>query len=323
MTNEVEVPSGVPAPWAEDLDDVYVLTAFARRLRHELDAARQERRCSIVIARSGAGKTTELEEYLRVNPVVRERDGTTRAPVIRVGGITGKHTSKAFVRAITEGFGTTPGGTEEALASWVVRELKRCQTELIVIDDAHGMTSDDLQVIKRLIDELLHLKWRLAVVFLCAGARGAAPFQELLNRPTPQWVQLRRRFSPVAPWVYIASLSLEEIGEALIGYERYVFDRHLPKLRLARWANRIHKHLIHPFFDLDGDQRVTMQHLRDLADRIARATVAAGMADVDKAGAVIDDAVGELHGAKAIREVDSDPGYRIVEAPAHAEEAAV
>lgn len=291
------------------LEAHYLETPVARRLRAILDEAREERVGYVVGARSGAGKTTEIAEYQDRNPTVRRPDGRTFAPVVRGAPAIAQHSSvKAFTRSFIDDLGTVPRGTQDAYRSWLAGQLVACGTELLVIDDGHGATGDDLLLVKQLIDEVEHRRReRIGFVFLCAATQGAMPLQEIVNRPTSQWVQFRGRMSPTRPWCYIASLSEEEISEVLGGWERHVLAEHFPDLALVRWTKRIHHHLVHPFFDLEGSQRVTMKHLRILVTMILHRLVAAGLADIPDDGAIIDSAVAELLDAPATKVITDDP----------------
>ncbi len=284
----------------------YLETPVARRVRMILDEARRERCGYVLGARSGAGKTTEVEEYCALDPIVRLHDGTTRLPVIR--GAPGA-TVKALIRSIAQCFGTVPSGSQDLQEFWLAGEIVRCGTELLLIDDGHGCSAADLLFIKRLVDEVEHRRRaRLGFVFLCAAAGNSMPLQEIINRPTLQWVQFRGRMSPTRPWCYIASLSGAEVEQVLGGYESLVLKEHFPDLQLVRWAKRMHRHLIHPFFDGEGQERVTMKHLRILTDEVLRLLVTQGLSDIPDDGALIDLAVVALLGSPATQVIDDDPG---------------
>jgi hypothetical protein len=291
------------------LEAHYLETPVARRLRAILDEAREERVGYVVGALSGAGKTTEIAEYQDCNPTVRWPDGRTFAPVVRgAPAIDQRSSVKAFTRSFIDDLGTAPRGTQDAYRSWLAGQLVACRTELLVVDDGHGANAEDLLFFKQLIDDVEHKRReRIGFVFLCAATQGAMPLQEIVNRPTLQWVQFRGRMSPTRPWCYIASLSEEEISEVLAGWEHHVLAEHFPALDLVRWSGRIHHHLVHPFFDLEGSQRVTMKQLRILVTLVLHRLVAAGLADIPDDGAIIDAAVAELLDAPATKVIVDDP----------------
>lgn len=305
------------------LDEHYIETAFARRLRAVLDEARLNHSWHAVGALSGAGKSTEVDEYRTLYPIVRHPDGRTHAPMI-VGSPTGERSNsvKGFTRSLVENFGTVPRGTQDAQRSWLINQMIECRTDLIITDDAHGADADDLLLLKKVTDDIIRKDGqRVGLVLLCAATASAMPLREIISRPTLQWVQFRRRMSPTSPWRYIASLSEAEVRSALAGYERSVLGPLFPEVRLGRWASRIHRHLVHPFFDLEGSERVTMQNLRNVVDGILRRLVARDLPDIPDA-TLIDEVVAELLAAPATQVVEDDPGVVIDDTPAKAAEAA-
>ena len=308
-------PRPVARPVAIPLDAHYIETAFARRLRAVLDVALADRSGHVVGARSGAGKSTELEEFAARHPVVRHLDGQTRVPIVRATPPVGPRSStKGFTRSLVESFGTVPRGTQEAQLAWLIGQMVACESGLIVVDDAHGVTADDLLLVKHVTDEVARRRGgeRVGFVLLCAAAGGTLPLAEIINRPTLQWVQLRRRMSPVRPWIYVASLSPAEVRDALAAYESVVLAPHLPDLRLVRWSERISRHLAHPFFDIEGNGRATMQNARDVVDGIVRRLLVNGLGDIPDES-LVDEAVAELLAAPTTQVIESDPGPATIE----------
>jgi hypothetical protein len=297
------------------LDDQYIETAFARRLHATLEDARRDRSWHVVGALSGAGKSTVVAEYLAAHPAVRAHDGSTSIPVL-VATPPGFGTSRSgsgLARSLLDNFGTVPPGTQDARRSWLARQIVSCGVEMIVADDAHGADADDLLLLKKLTDEALRAGGRrVGLVLLCAATESATPLRELVERPTLQWSQFRRRMSPTAPWLYVASLGEDEVREVLLAYELSVLRPALPQLRLARWSRRIHRHLVHPYFDHEGSGRVTMQNVRNLVDGVVHRLVESGLNDLGDA-AIIDTAAEAMRGAGRTRVIDGDPGTARVE----------
>ena len=275
-----------------DLDAVYIETAFARRLRAALDEAMRNHTGHFIGALSGAGKSTLLDDYAASQPVERRHDGTTSAPVIigELANDSGK-SAKGFCESFLRNYGTVPAGTEATQTDRLITQIVKCDTRLIASDDMHGARPDDLMFLKRVVDGVRKASGRLVpIVMLCAATPGRLPLWEVVNRPTLEWVQFRRRLSPTEPWLFIASLSTEEVREVLRGYERGALTEALPNLRLARWGPRIARHLAHPFFPTDGagGDRVTMQNVRNLAGEIVAEVQGRGLDDIPSDGRLIE-----------------------------------
>jgi hypothetical protein len=272
----------------------------------------QRRTGHFIGALSGAGKSTFLDDYHAAHPVVRRHDGTTWAPVI-VGAPandSGK-SAKGFCESFLRNFGTVPTGSEHTQTDRLITQIVACNTRLIASDDMHVARPDDLLFLKRVIDGVRERSGRLVpIVMLCAATPGRLPLWEVVNRSTLEWVQFRRRLSPTEPWLFIASLSPQEVREVLLGYERGVLREALPELRLARWWERIAKHLAHPFFQTDGAarDRVTMQNVRNLVGEIVADVRTRGLCDIPADGQVIDDAVARLIASPETKVLEGDPG---------------
>lgn len=292
-----------------DLDTLYVETAFCRRLRRVFEEAFFDRVWLAVMALSGAGKSTEIDEFRRRHPIVRRHDGTSEVPVILGTPASENHsTPKTLIRSLAESFGTVPKGSETWLRSWIAKQIKACKTSLIIIDDAHGCTPDELLALKKLTDEAKRDPDSVFVglVFVMAADPGTKPLAEIINRPTQQWQQFRGRMHPTHPWQHLGVLSQAEVGQALAGYQDLLKER-FPKLRLRRWRKRIHTHLCHSFFASDRSERVPMKNVRNVLDGILRRLVARGLDDIPD-GALIDEVIADLKAAPDIKFVDDDPG---------------
>jgi type II secretory pathway predicted ATPase ExeA len=291
-----------------DVDGYYIDTAFARRLQAVLDAAGAARTSHVVAALSGAGKSTLLDELRARRPIVRLHDGTTRAPLLvgQPGGDTAVSTRR-FARSFLDGSGALPRTTEALEEDELVRRIATGGTGLLVVDEIHTARVIDLQFVKRLMNRVKAATGRdLAVVLLGTGSATRFPLAEVINRPTEEWVQFRRRLSPTEPFVHVAGLSEDEVGEVLEAYEAVLRER-FPGLRLARWTGRVAGHLRHPFFLQDPGvlpdepPRVTTQNVRNVVDGVARRLAARGLRDVDAGGRLIDEAVAAMLGSPDVR----------------------
>lgn len=297
-----------------DLDAVYIETAFARRLRAALDESMASHQGHFIGALSGAGKSTLLDEYAASFPVERQHDGTTSAPVI-VGTLANDRgkSAKGFCESFLQNFGTVPSGSEHTQTDRLVTQIVTCNTRVIAADDMHAARPDDLMFLKRVVDGVRKRSGRLVpVVMLCAATPGRLPLWEVVNRPTLEWTQFRRRLSPTEPWLFIASLSPGEVREVLLGYEQGVLREAMPDLRLARWWERIAKHLAHPFFATDGTagDRVTMQNVRNLVGEVVAELERHSLGDIPVDGRLIDEAVARLHASPETKVREADPGVR-------------
>lgn len=295
-----------------DLDTIYIETAFARRMRATLDEVMDRHTSHFVGALSGAGKSTLLDDYQASHPVERRRDGTTSAPVI-VGtpANDGGRSAKGFCESFLRNFGLVPPGTEAAKTERLITQIVACDTRLIACDDTHVARPDDLLFLKRVIDGVRQRSGRLVpVALLCAATPGRLPLWEVVNRQTLEWTQFRRRLSPTDPWLFIASLSPDEVREVLRGYEREATVRAaVPDLRLERWWERIHRHLVHPFFPTDGGgDRVTMQNVRNLVGIVLDEVAARGFKDIPGDGRIIDAAAAAMIASPQTKQRVDDPG---------------
>jgi len=292
------------------LDEFYLETAFARRMREVLEEARENRSWHVVTALTGAGKSTELEDLADQHPVERRHSGETVAPVITGSPLTNGRSSLAGLqRSLIDNFGTVPRGTFEDRRAWLVREMVRCGTQIVITDDGHGHLAPDLLYLKQLTDEVAKLaKSRVGLVIVCEGLQGSMPLQEIVNRQTSQWRQFRKRMSTsTRPWCHIASLNAEEVKLVLAGYEQGVLKPRFPELRLTKWSSRIHKHLAHPFFDTDPGERVTMQNVRNVVDGIIRRLAARRLSNIP-GEALIDEVVAAMLASSETKVLVRDPG---------------
>ena len=300
-----------------DLDAVYIETAFARRLGAALDEAKERHTSHLIAALPGAGKSTLLDDYRASHPVMRRHDGTTSAPVIvgEPANDSGR-SAKGFCESLLRNYGTVPSGSEATQTERLITQVVECGTGLIATDDMHVARPDDLMLLKRVIDGVRKQSGRIVpVVMLCAGTPGRPPLWEVVNRKSLEWEQFRRRLAPTDPWIFVASLSAREVREVLVGYEQGVLRDAMPGLRLARWWERIAKHLSHSFFLRDGEagDRVTMQNVRNLVGEIVGEMQRLGLADIPPDGSLVDAAAARLHGSPEPKVREADPGQTEVQ----------
>ena len=307
---------GVRRPPREipDLDAYYVETATSRRLRAVFDDAMKKRTWHLVYGLTGIGKSTEIDEYEQRYPIARHADGTTEAPVLSGSPIGhSKGSVKAFGRTFIDSLGTVPAKTQAEDELYLANQIVACKTQVLVTDEAHTCTSDELLWLKRVTDLATKKRHgqKVAVVFVCTGLRGHTPLREVIDRPTVQWSQFRKRMSPTTPYTYIAGLNAEELRAVLRAYERSVVGPFFPHLNLVRWATTMHRALQNPFFDLDSTERVTMQNVRNVVDGILHRLVERDLEDVPGGTAgqhLIAEVVAELLDAPNEKVSDADPG---------------
>lgn len=302
------------------LDEFYIETPFARRTRDLFDEARANRSWHVASGLSGAGKSTETGEYQDGHPVDRRPSGVTHAPVLVANPSTDARSSVAALQlSLIENFGTVPHKPFGEARGWLINEMTRCETELVIIDDGHGLLAPDLLYVKQLTDEVTKRQKgrRVGLVIVCMATEGKVPLAEIINRDTEQWVQFRKRMSTSErPWCHIASLSADEVKDVLVGYERGILREIFPDLHLWKWSSRIHRHLTHPFFQQDRGERVPMQNVRNVVDGIIRRLAARGLGDIP-GETLIDEVVAAMLVSNETKLIEHDPATaRLVSAVA-------
>lgn len=303
------------------LDEFYIETASSRRLGALLERARANRSWHVASGLAGIGKSTEIDAFVDLHPIERSRTGETKAPVVTGSPETDVRSSLAGLQnSLIASFGTVPRGSFADRRAWLVKEMALDETELVLIDDGHGLLAPDLLYLKQLTDVVVKQTRRpIGLVIICEGTNARMPLSEIVNRKTAQFRQFRRRlYKTDEPWCHVTALSAEEVRLVLRGYEREVLKATFPSLHLVQWSDRIYRHLLHSFFDVDVHERVTMQNVRNVVDGLIRRLAARGLADIPGPG-LIDETVAALLASEQTKLLEGDPEAEVdVPAPTRA-----
>jgi len=165
-------------------DLIYLQHPAHKRLFAQFDFLRElgrsssgPRRAMRLIGPSGAGKTTAIEEYERIDARRSGRPGGT-VPLLRVA-LDRACTTKRFVTSILDQYGDeySDSAVESTLRKRVYRCIQRFGTELIFVDEVQHLNfrsserSDPTDALKRMLDDGL-----VALVF--AGDETALPLMQ-------------------------------------------------------------------------------------------------------------------------------------------------
>ena len=80
--------------------------------------------------------------------------------------------------------------------------LHQYGTEFLIVDDAHDLSLDHLMLLKEVTDQgRLQYDHPLGLCLVAAGRGDTIPLKETFDLPDPTWLQFRRRFDKLAPFL--------------------------------------------------------------------------------------------------------------------------
>jgi len=236
--------------------NMFVETAFARRLQAMLRSALDNRTWHVIVADPGEGRDHEHTRSA-------ENDGRT---ICSRGG--GSRRNNDDEQALGDQFYTALG--LPLRGHWSTRKPKLMEhfhqygTECLIVDDAHDLSMPHLMFLKEVTDQgQLQYNHPLGLCLVAAGRGNTIPLKVTLDQPEPTWLQWRRRLDALQPFCRIASHTSEEVRDILTTLEQ-VYQPLLPQLNLRQWTSSIYTWLTHPVLDPTRSGCVTMDNLMKL-----------------------------------------------------------
>lgn len=224
---------------------LFVPTGFAVRLLATLEHVLLTSTWMIVTALPGDGKSTALDRFITTHAAhwVDLADGKRRrvVPVLATRVSLGMGSADRLMIALAHGLGAVPNLRGYRFRDWLVGAIADAGVRMIVIDDAHELTTAQLSYLRELTDHLTSRGCRVALVLLAASAGGdprAGNPWRLIEGNSLVAEQFRRRLNGPDPVVYVAGLNKREVGAVLKTWETLYRDR-FPDLELAKWAGSI------------------------------------------------------------------------------------
>jgi AAA domain len=247
--------------------EIFVETAFARRLQALLRSAWYKRSWHVIVADPGSGKTTSIRDLLKMT-----------GPRIVLAVVAPKNNDGE--QALGDQFFTALGlplrGHWSTRKPKLMGHLHQYGTQCLIVDDAHDLSLEHLMLIKEVTDQgQLQYGYPLGLCLVAAGRGATIPLKETLDLPDPTWLQFRRRLDKLQPFCRIAGHTSEEVREILATLEA-VFQQLFPQLNLHQWAGTIYAWLTHPVLDPTHSGRVTMDNLMKLVTTALEWTYEAG-----------------------------------------------
>jgi hypothetical protein len=266
-----------------------------------------EREWRVIGAASRSGKTRCVLYYSRVlHPTVQDKQGGTTRPVLSVLIPRGQRYAKERLRErIAWHMGAIVAKRTQADAGWIATRLKNGGTELLIVNDANRMPSEDHLPVFQEIADLYEIEAgrRLGVALLSATERGNILLRRSLEMgDSAEWAQIQGRFAGEKPFVVLSGLSLEEVRSILHTYDGALTE-HFPGLSLVRWTNDIYEYLRLPALAPDGVAHVRMGSVVRFVDGILRRIVARDLVDIDPEGDIIQEVGQALTTAPEAREM--------------------
>ncbi len=235
--------------------DIFIETAFARRLQAKLHDSWDNRSWHLLVADPGAGKTTAIRD------LQKRAGGRSVLAVVAPKNI---EDEQALGDQFFSALGLSLKGHWRTRKPKLMGHLYQYGTEFLIVDDAHDLSMPHLMLLKEVTDQgKLQYDHLLGVCLVAAGRGNTIPLKEILDQPEPTWLQWRRRLDSMQPFCRIASHTSEEVREILATLET-VFQPLLPQLNLRRWAGSIYDWLTQPPLDPTRSGRVTMDNLMKL-----------------------------------------------------------
>src|SRR5712691_6842864 len=251
--------------------EIFVETAFARRLQAKLHDSWDNRAFHLLVADPGAGKTTAIRD------LQKRAGGRSVLAVVAPKNI---EDEQALGDQFFSALGLALKGHWRTRKPKLMGHLHQYGTEFLIVDDAHDLSMPHLMLLKEVTDQgKLHYDHQLGVCLVAAGRGNTIPLKEILDQPEPTWLQWRRRLDSMQPFCRIASHTSEEVREILATLET-VFQPLLPQLNLRRWTSSIYAWLTHPVLDPTHSGRVTMDNLMKLVTTALEWSYLAGETEV-------------------------------------------
>ena len=235
--------------------EMFVETAFAKRLQKMLQDAWDNRSWHLIVADPGAGKTMSIRD-------LQKRAGGRS--VLAVVAPKNNDNEQALGDQFLAALGLPIRGHWSTRKPKLMGHLHQYGTEFLIVDDAHDLSLEHLMLLKEVTDQgRLQYDHPLGLCLVAAGRGDTIPLKETFDLPDPTWLQFRRRFDKLAPFCRIASHTSEEVRAILATLET-VYQPLFPQLNLRQWTGSIYAWLTNPILDPTHSGRVTMDNLTKL-----------------------------------------------------------
>jgi hypothetical protein len=251
--------------------EMFVETAFAKRLQKMLYASWDNRSWHLIVADPGAGKTMTIRD-------LQKRAGGRS--VLAVVAPKNNDDEQALGDQLLAALGLPIRGHWSTRKPKLMGHLHQYGTEFLIVDDAHDLSLEHLMFIKEVTDQgRLQYDHPLGLCLVAAGRGDTIPLKETFDLPDPTWLQFRRRFDKLAPFCRIASHTSEEVRAILATLET-MYQPLFGQLNLRQWTSSIYTWLTHPVLDPTHSGRVTMDNLMKLVTTALEWSYLAGETDV-------------------------------------------
>jgi len=229
----------------------------------------------------GGGKTRGIADLAAQYEGAKAASGWTRKRVLAVTAPKNAGPESALSIPLASAFGIVPSMPAGRLKTWLVGELVRCEVELLIVDDAHDISTTHLALLKELTDRLdLDHGRKVGLCLVCASAKGEVPLQSQLQQSGFFWEQLRRRLAIETRYSFVPNHTADEVREICAGYQA-IYLPQFPDLDLIRWSTAIFTYLTHPLVDTHGTGRVTMDNFVKLVNLALATAHARGLTNLD------------------------------------------
>ncbi len=235
--------------------NVFIETAFARRLQAMLRSALDNRTWHVIVADPGAGKTMSIRDLQKT---------TGGRSVLAVVAPKNNDDEQALGDQFYTALGLPLRGHWSTRKPKLMGHFHQYGTECLIVDDAHDLSMPHLMFLKEVTDQgQLQYNHPLGLCLVAAGRGNTIPLKVTLDQPEPTWLQWRRRLDALQPFCRIASHTSEEVRDILATLEQ-VYQPLLPQLNLRQWTSSIYTWLTQPVLDPTRSGCVTMDNLMKL-----------------------------------------------------------
>jgi len=235
--------------------EMFVETAFAKRLQKMLQHSWDNRAFHLIVADPGAGKTMSIRD-------LQKRAGGRS--VLAVVAPKNNDDEQALGDQFLAALGLPIRGHWSTRKPKLMGHLHQYGTEFLIVDDAHDLSLEHLMLLKEVTDQgKLQYDHPLGLCLVAAGRGDTIPLKETFDLPDPTWLQFRRRFDKLQPFCRIASHTSDEVRAILSTLEQ-VYQPLFPQLNMRQWTSSIYGWLTNPVLDPTRSGRVTMDNLMKL-----------------------------------------------------------
>lgn len=251
--------------------EMFVETAFAKRLQKMLYASWDNRSWHLLVADPGAGKSMTIRD-------LQKRAGG-RSVLAVVAPKNNDH-EQALGDQLLAALGLPIRGHWSTRKPKLMGHLHQYSTEFLIVDDAHDLSLEHLMLLKEVTDQgKLQYDHPLGLCLVAAGRGDTIPLKETFDLPDPTWLQFRRRFDKMQPFCRIASHTSDEVRAILATLEQ-VYQPLFPQLNMRQWTSSIYGWLTNPVLDPTHSGRVTMDNLMKLVTTALEWSYLAGETEV-------------------------------------------